>query len=55
MDWLRKPSVETAMPTAINVAPLWPSAIRITAEAGVEVCARPAAPSARTQTKLTPP
>ena len=54
MDWLRKPSVEIAIPTAISLTPVCPSAMRITADAGVWVSARPAAPSARRQTQLTP-
>ena len=53
MPWLRNPKVEIAMPRAMNRAPVSPRAARITAEAGVWVSARPAAPRTRTHTKVT--
>lgn len=50
MLWLRKPSVETVMPSAMNAAPCGPSAARITSVVGVALAASPAGPSAWTQT-----
>ena len=50
MLWLRKPTVEMAIPQAMIFAPREPNACRITSEAGVVVFAKPATPSARKQT-----
>jgi hypothetical protein len=50
MLWLKKPTVETAMPQAMSFAPREPRAWRITSEAGVVVFAKPETPSARRQT-----
>ena len=54
IDWLRNPSVEIAMAAAMNVAPRWPNARRITAVAGVVVAASACGPSERRHTQFTP-
>jgi hypothetical protein len=50
MLWLRNPTADTAIPTAINRPPRSPSARRITSDAGVLVAASPSIPSTRMQT-----
>src|ERR1700744_170315 len=52
-DWLRNPTVETAIPSAISLAPVSPATIRITALAGTLVAARAVTPSARTHIRFT--
>ena len=50
MARLRNPDVETAMPSAMNVAPPDPTTTRITSEAGAVLAASPGMPSTRTYT-----
>ena len=53
MLWLRKPSVEMAIPAAMKRAPDGPRAMRMTHDAGVGIFASPSAPRTPTQTMFT--
>lgn len=53
MDWLRNPTLDTAIASAMNFTPGAPSATRITDVAGTVVAASPSGPSARRQTMFT--